>query len=95
MSKECTDAVGAEYLGDFTFCTSADCTCCVVPGDANDGGKANIADVTFLIARIFANGQGPPCADEGDADGDNKVNIADVTFLIARIFAGGPAPVCT
>ena len=54
----------------------------------------NIADVTFLIARIFASGQAPDCADEADANGDNSVNIADVTYLIARIFAGGSAPVC-
>ncbi len=68
--------------------------CCDTPGDANNSDNVNIADVTFLIARIFAGGQAPPCADEGDANGDNSVNIADVTFLIARIFAGGLAPVC-
>lgn len=57
-------------------------------------GNVNIVDTTFLITRIFAGGQAPPCADEGDANGDNSVNIADITFIIARIFAGGPAPVC-
>ena len=71
-----------------------DTDCCDIAGDADDNGAVNIADVTFLITRIFAGGSAPPCADEGDANGDNKVNIADVTFLIARIFAGGPAPVC-
>lgn len=70
------------------------CDCCDKAGDANDDGSVNIADVTFLIARIFAGGPAPACPDAGDANGNNKVNIADITYLIARIFAGGSAPVC-
>lgn len=68
--------------------------CCDTPGDANNSGSVNIADVTFLISRIFAGGPAPPCAQEGNANGDDKIDISDITFLIARIFAGGPAPVC-
>ena len=68
--------------------------CCALAGDANNDGGLNIADVTFLIARIFASGPAPSCADEADANGSNSVNIADVTALIAWIFAVGPAPVC-
>ena len=68
--------------------------CCSFPGDANNSGNVNIADVTFLIARIFAGGQAPVCSDEADANGSGTVNIADVTYLIARIFAGGSAPLC-
>lgn len=68
--------------------------CCATAGDANHDGGVNIADVTFLIARIFASGDAPVCNDEADANGDDTVNIADITFLIARIFAGGAAPVC-
>ena len=67
---------------------------CNVPGDANNSGSVNIADVTFLIARIFAGGAAPPSCEEGDANGSGSVNIADVTFLIARIFAGGAPPIC-
>ena len=63
-------------------------------GDANGSGQVNIADVTFLIARIFAGGAAPAPEEAGDANGSGSVNIADVTYLIARIFAGGPAPVC-
>ncbi len=70
--------------------------CCANAGNADGDvlGKVNIADITYLIARIFAGGPAPPCCEEGSADGSDKVNIADVTYLIARIFAGGPAPVC-
>ncbi|MFQ5608065.1 MAG: PKD domain-containing protein [Candidatus Zixiibacteriota bacterium] len=63
-------------------------------GDADGSGGVNIADVTYLIARIFAAGPAPVPPEAGDANGSGTVNIADVTFLIARIFAAGPAPVC-
>lgn len=69
-------------------------SCCAVAGDADNSGTINIADITFLIERIFGGGPAPVCNDEADANGDNRVNIADVTYLIARIFAGGAAPVC-
>ncbi len=68
--------------------------CCNVPGDADNSGSANIADVTFLIARIFRGGPAPVCQDAADADGNNSVNIADVTYMITRIFTSGPAPIC-
>ncbi|MCH7878243.1 MAG: S8 family serine peptidase [candidate division Zixibacteria bacterium] len=65
---------------------------CVKAGDANGSGGINIADVTFLIARIFAGGMPPNPLALGDANCDTSVNIGDITFLIARIFAMGPAP---
>jgi Dockerin type I domain len=63
-----------------------------VLGDANSDGNANIADVTFLINRIFSGGPGPNPDKTGDVNGDCAVNIADVTYMIARIFSGGAAP---
>lgn len=70
------------------------CTCCDTAGDADNSGSVNIADVTFLIARIFTGGPAPACCEEGDADGNGAITIGDVTYLIARIFGGGPAPIC-
>ncbi|MCH7878956.1 MAG: dockerin type I repeat-containing protein [candidate division Zixibacteria bacterium] len=69
-------------------------SCCLLAGDANGDGRVNIADVTFIISRIFTGGAPPPCNDAADANGDNTNNIIDITYLIARIFADGPAPVC-
>ncbi|MCH7877762.1 MAG: hypothetical protein IH914_00410 [candidate division Zixibacteria bacterium] len=64
-------------------------------GSADGNNKINIADITYLIARIFADGPAPvPYEAAGDANCNQKVNIADITFLIARIFAGGAAPGC-
>ncbi len=85
-------------LGDFCdSCTlvPGECTpCCNMAGDANNDGKVNQADITFIIARIFSGGPAPSCNDQADANNNVKVNIADITFLIALIFAGGPAPTC-
>lgn len=77
-------------LGAFAYMQG----CCDTPGDADNTGSVTIADVTYLIARIFSGGSAPVCQDEGDADGNNSISIADVTYLIARIFSAGPAPVC-
>lgn len=83
-------------MGDFSP-SSVDGAVAAPPficGDANGSGAVNIADVTYLIARIFAGGPAPVPPEAGDANGSGSVNIADVTYLIARIFAGGAAPVC-
>jgi len=64
-------------------------------GDVNGDGQFNIADVTFLIDRIFSGGAEPcPTPGLGDVNCDNKINIIDVTYVIATIFVGGPAPCC-
>ncbi|MFQ5606832.1 MAG: hypothetical protein ACE5GA_02710 [Candidatus Zixiibacteriota bacterium] len=99
----------ATTTGSFTICDTLDtitcecatvvttlepANCCGIAGDADHGGAVNIADVTFLIARLFSGGGEPFCANEASANGDASVNISDITFLIARIFADGPAPVC-
>ncbi|MCH7877813.1 MAG: hypothetical protein IH914_00670 [candidate division Zixibacteria bacterium] len=81
------------FNGTLTVLLPPDCLC----GDANGDTKVNIADITYLIARIFNFGPAPVCGVQvtnfsGDANGDCKVNIADITFLIARIFNFGTAP---
>lgn len=82
------------FLVETSFMVSDSVCVLCVAGDANGDGSVNIADVTFLIARIFAAGAAASCCREADADGSGSVNIADITYLIARIFAGGAAPVC-
>lgn len=107
---DCDDGNSAVHPGALEICADGldnDCNglidgadpacllgCCTLAGDANNDTGVNIADVTFLIARIFSGGPPPPCCEEGSANGDAMVNIADVTYLISRIFSGGPAPIC-
>ena len=69
-------------------------SCCDTPGDANNDGKVNIADVVFIIDFLFRVGSAPACEAEGNANGDNKTNIADVSYVIAYLFAGGGDPIC-
>ncbi|MFQ5607901.1 MAG: dockerin type I domain-containing protein, partial [Candidatus Zixiibacteriota bacterium] len=56
--------------------------------------QVNVADITFLITRIFSGGAAPVPEEAGDANGSGSINVADITYLITRIFAGGAAPVC-
>ena len=68
--------------------------CCQVPGDADHSGSANIADVTFMLARIFSGGPAPVCINEADANGHGGFNITDVAFMTKWIFRGGFPPIC-
>jgi hypothetical protein len=85
--------VGAPLTVDEFLCENSACLPCVA-GDADSSGEFNIADVTYLIARIFSGGPPAPCCSQADANASGSFNIADVTYLIARIFTGGPAPIC-
>lgn len=55
----------------------------VTPGDVNDDGIVNVADVTEL-ARLVEAGNAPG-VDVGDLNGDEVVNMADVQALAERI----------
>ncbi len=83
--------IPSRSAGIFRVGNTAEIAC----GDANGDGSFNVADVTFLIARIFTGGPEPcPTAGLGDVNCDGKVNIIDVTYIIATIFSGGPLPCC-
>ncbi len=79
--------------GSLTILTPPQCLC----GDVNDDTRRNIADVTYMIARIFTGGPPPTCGGVtsslgADPDGNCRFNIADVTYMVSWIFLGGPAP---
>ncbi|MFQ5606840.1 MAG: dockerin type I repeat-containing protein, partial [Candidatus Zixiibacteriota bacterium] len=61
-------------------------------GDANGDCRVNIADITYMIARLFAAGPDAIPPEAGDPNCSGSLNVADITYLIALIFAGGPAP---
>jgi Subtilase family/Secretion system C-terminal sorting domain len=70
---------------------------CTAPGDANNDCSVNIADVTYMIARLFSGGPDFPIRNDADVDADPlsscKFNIVDITYLMASILSGGPAPI--
>ncbi len=74
------------------FISGAISTKFVLRGDADNTGVINIADVTYVVAWIFAGGPGPVTVQSGDANADFDIRIDDVLYLIEYIFRGGPAP---
>jgi hypothetical protein len=79
--------------GSLTILVPPACIC----GDVNEDTKKNIADITYMIARIFSGGPSPMCGGvpsnlPADPNGDCKFNIADITYMIAWIFSGGSGP---
>jgi len=66
-----------------------------LPGDVNDDGSVNIADLTYLVGYLFRGGPAPCVMNAADCNGScTGPNIADLTYLVSYLFQGGPAPVC-
>lgn len=57
-----------------------------VYGDVNGDGRLNIADITYMIAHIFAGGSAPKDFLRGDFDGDGNVTVGDVVTLLNYLF---------
>lgn len=69
-------------------------TCCITPGDVNDDGVVDVADVVYMIGYAFLYGPPPPCPSQADANCDYGMNVGDAVYLIGYIFKGGPPPCC-
>ncbi len=62
------------------------------PGDVNQNGGVDLADVVYLINYLFRDGPAPaypPCADPNI---DCWVSLTDVVYLINYLFRSGPEP---
>jgi hypothetical protein len=64
------------------------------PGDANEDGVINAADVVYLINYLFIHGPAPVPLQAGDVNCDGTTNAADVVYLINYLFIKGPPPGC-
>jgi hypothetical protein len=63
-----------------------------VPGDANNDGEVNVADIIFLMNYLFL-GIGPPCIIEaGDPDSSCVIDVGDMIYLGNYLFAETSAP---
>ncbi|HWR83202.1 MAG TPA: hypothetical protein VN285_07860 [Candidatus Deferrimicrobium sp.] len=58
-----------------------------VDSDIND--RVNLADLTYMVAYLFLNGQPPLCPLEANVDGDSKekLNIADLQYLVCYLYS--------
>jgi hypothetical protein len=63
-----------------------------VRGDANDDGKVNISDASFVLGCKFLGKECPQCRDAADANDDGNVDISDAIRLLSFLFLGGAAP---
>lgn len=63
-----------------------------IPGDCNNDGVVNAADVVFLINYMFKGGPAPTPVCIGNVNDDGVVNSADIVYLINYLFKSGPAP---
>ena len=61
----------------------------VLPGDVDNNGAVNIADVTELIDYLLSGNSAAINAAAADVDGDGHINISDVTSLIDKLLSGG------
>jgi YD repeat-containing protein len=61
-----------------------------LPGDVNDDGVVNPADVFYLVNTFYSAGPAP--LGIADANFDGKVDALDLFYLINYLYAGGPAP---
>ncbi|HWR83746.1 MAG TPA: S8 family serine peptidase [Candidatus Deferrimicrobium sp.] len=61
-------------------------------GDMDGQPGLNIADLTFLVAYLFAGGAAPIPLELADLDCSGEVNVADLTYLVDYLFQGGAAP---
>ena len=62
-------------------------------GDANSNGTINLADIIFLVNRVFKNGPAPNplCVGDVNNTGGNP-NLTDIIYLVNFVFKSGPAP---
>ncbi len=71
-----------------------DCLFDLKPGDIDDNGSIDPADMVYLINFLYLRGPAPPLGVvAGDINCDGVVDIADVLFIYRHLFSGGPAPV--
>ena len=61
-----------------------------LPGDVNDDGVVNPADVFYLVNSFYS--AGPEPLGIADVNADERVDALDLFYLINFLYAGGPEP---
>jgi len=64
------------------------------PGDINEDGNIDIADVYNMVDYMFLSGPPPAAMEACDVNGNcTGPEIADLTYLVGYMFGGGDSPV--
>ena len=56
-----------------------------IPGDANNDGKVDVADITAIAAYILGKNPNPFVEKNADANGDGTIDVADITTVAGII----------
>ena len=64
-----------------------------LPGDIDDSGEIDIADLVALVDWMFAGGNEPYPIDAAQIDGNQSFDIADLVSLVEYMFNDGIPPV--
>ncbi len=105
----CSDSSDIVYLTEYLFqagpppveCTCVDIEICDTcdeqyPGDVNNDGSIDAADISFLTSWIYHDGDIPPVISNADPNGDCCSDSSDIVYLADFLYVGGPPPVeCT
>jgi len=61
-------------------------------GDADDDGRASLADAVRILGHLFLAEAPLACADAGDTDDSGTLEINDAIYLLEYLFLGGESP---
>jgi hypothetical protein len=76
---------------DNILITSYSCGPC---GDADNSGKINLRDISFIINYLYRSGTAPNPLSIADADGNGTVNLLDISAIIDFLYRAGPPLQC-
>jgi M6 family metalloprotease-like protein len=64
--------------------------CEYICGDANNDGKANLLDVSFIINYKYRGGPAPEFPNAADVNSSGKIDLLDVSYIIRHLYMSGP-----
>ncbi len=78
--------IGGLSQGPGTFCPFPACAC-TCPGDVNQDGSVDAADIQGFVACVVTGAGGANCAC-GDLDGSGTTDVADIVPFVVALLAG-------
>ncbi len=64
-----------------------------VPGDYDDNGDVNVADLVAMVDYLFKGGQPPLKFNSADVNANCEIQVDDLVYMVDYLFKGGIAPV--
>jgi hypothetical protein len=69
------------------------CTTAGNPGDLDDDGDIDAADIIYLVNMLYEGGPAPVAGPQvADANCDAFIDMTDIVYLMRYLYSSGPAP---